>query len=1263
MCNDKSKYKSCFGEGPDGAGYIRRKSDNSVLIKGTLINGLWWCSLEDVMVPTQVNADGDVISYANARMVNKALRLHIACGHMGFQQLRKSVEEGVIIVDDNITEIEWVEAAQFCNTCAKGKSKNKIPKMGTGREAEYMYEKLYIDVFSWKPIERTSKIKYMALIVDGKTRTRWGLPLRHKSDIYDQLKLWFHSHVGITEQKVREVIIPKPTPELIKGIVWQSDNAAELNSHRLVDLLNDYFVREKKTIVAHMHWQDGLIERQIGLLCETARCLHAQLNEPGRHDLYYHALLESLWLSNRLDNPTGKTSYEWSFGKAPNHTKLIPYGCIGWAVLPRVYRYSKNPKIPELRKDHKSRPRAIKVKYLGHQAGKKGHKVLILSNGRVAVFATVYWDERSFGKCHIAGGLQIRKRRFRREVRKQREVIRTSKDLPLLFEYKEDIEQWTPPIPSKPSLGCSRCHYSAKGCIKKSGSGMGCRQKLAAWLEKYNKNTESGEESDEEDTEDSLFLKTDDDDSGSDVNSADDTDEEYVRTNPQLANALREAENKIDYQSETLARLDQARKEYGNKHSHSIDVMAVFKIAESLVSGKKTTNGEKGVFGDDYLDYLFHQDANLPEFTGYRNIAADAFIKDDGLKLNRDRCCAILEKTAAEMADTQVLKITDSTGKIFLVPVPDRQFNRVFKVTNGKETFSHFEYVNSMMETHFVPTNAAEALADSEWKEKAMFPEFEKLDKMGCFEVIDAKDLPEGAKLVSGKWVFRQKYDKDGEPQRKKGRYVARGFSCRAGIDYSANHTYSPVASAEAIRLMLNICAAEGQILEQADITNAYIINELNHEIYMPIPEGYVEYCKAMGAESPDPATKRMRLRRSLYGLPQSGFLFYKKLSEALEALGFEQCTEPCLFRRYEPKDKTWSRIAIYVDDLILGFSNQTILDQFKLDLENASELFEVKSLGPLEYLLGVHVVYDRETKTLTLDQERYIEKMFARFQHEPSNAMTNRQLRPMTSQDALMFQDPAQWRFRYPKLEEEDEPCDSTQYRAVIGSLLHAIKWTRNDCTTAVYYAATAMHRPTKLALEAAYHIVKYMYDTKATPITYNLNEVSMDMTGYCDSDLGGWHDGRSRGGWSIKLGTHTHRNAPFLWNCHLEKVIFRSTADAEQSACCRLGDDLVVYRRLATQLGFKCDDKLTHVYSDNLPMIRRIENPIRVRSKLHSKLRLMQVIAYANVDSPERILHVHHIPGKKNPSDTWTKFQKDVRDYHFCRATNLNLPIDPQK
>jgi hypothetical protein len=56
------------------------------------------------------------------------------------------------------------------------------------------------------------------------------------------------------------------------------------------------------------------------------------------------------------------------------------------------------------------------------------------------------------------------------------------------------------------------------------------------------------------------------------------------------------------------------------------------------------------------------------------------------------------------------------------------------------------------------------------------------------------------------------------------------------------------------------------------------------------------------------------------------------------------------------------------------------------------------------------------------------------------------------------------------------------------------------------------------------------------------------------------------------------------------------------------------------------------------------------------------MQVIAYANVDSPERILHVHHIPGKKNPSDTWTKFQKDVRDYHFCRATNLNLPIDPQ-
>jgi len=51
------------------------------------------------------------------------------------------------------------------------------------------------------------------------------------------------------------------------------------------------------------------------------------------------------------------------------------------------------------------------------------------------------------------------------------------------------------------------------------------------------------------------------------------------------------------------------------------------------------------------------------------------------------------------------------------------------------------------------------------------------------------------------------------------------------------------------------------------------------------------------------------------------------------------------------------------------------------------------------------------------------------------------------------------------------------------------------------------------------------------------------------------------------------------------------------------------------------------------------------------------MKVIQFANVDSSERIMEVHHIEGPKNPADIWTKIQPNPNDFIFCRKTNMNL------
>jgi hypothetical protein len=44
---------------------------------------------------------------------------------------------------------------------------------------------------------------------------------------------------------------------------------------------------------------------------------------------------------------------------------------------------------------------------------------------------------------------------------------------------------------------------------------------------------------------------------------------------------------------------------------------------------------------------------------------------------------------------------------------------------------------------------------------------------------------PPGANVISGKWVFKNKLQPNGSLERRKARWVVRGFKQRAGIDFS----------------------------------------------------------------------------------------------------------------------------------------------------------------------------------------------------------------------------------------------------------------------------------------------------------------------------------------------------------------------------------------------------------------------------------------------------------------------------------------------
>ena len=88
---------------------------------------------------------------------------------------------------------------------------------------------------------------------------------------------------------------------------------------------------------------------------------------------------------------------------------------------------------------------------------------------------------------------------------------------------------------------------------------------------------------------------------------------------------------------------------------------------------------------------------------------------------------------------------------------------------------------------------------------------------------------------------------------------VAKGYRQKEGIDYF--DTYSPVSRITSIRTLIAIASFNNMEIHQMDVKTTFLNGELDEEIYMEQPEGFV----VQGQEN-----KVCKLVKSLYGLKQA---------------------------------------------------------------------------------------------------------------------------------------------------------------------------------------------------------------------------------------------------------------------------------------------------------------------------------------------------------------------------------------------------------
>ena len=129
-----------------------------------------------------------------------------------------------------------------------------------------------------------------------------------------------------------------------------------------------------------------------------------------------------------------------------------------------------------------------------------------------------------------------------------------------------------------------------------------------------------------------------------------------------------------------------------------------------------------------------------------------------------------------------------------------------------------------------------EALQDdnsSKW-ELAMKDEMNPLLGNQTWELTE---LPVGKKALHNKWVYRIKNEHDGS-KRYKARLVVKGFQQKEGIDYT--EIFSPVVKMSTIKLVLGMVATKNFYLEQLYVKTAFLHGDLEEDIYMIQPEGFI---------------------------------------------------------------------------------------------------------------------------------------------------------------------------------------------------------------------------------------------------------------------------------------------------------------------------------------------------------------------------------------------------------------------------------------
>ena len=484
-----------------------------------------------------------------------------------------------------------------------------------------------------------------------------------------------------------------------------------------------------------------------------------------------------------------------------------------------------------------------------------------------------------------------------------------------------------------------------------------------------------------------------------------------------------------------------------------------------------------------------------------------------------------------------------------------------------------------------------------QWK-RAMDDELESLVDNDTFELVN---LPEGRKCIGGKWVYAVKQGNAENDVKYKARYVAKGFSQVENVDYQ--ETFSPTAQMSSLRMLIQSSVDQDMCIQQMDVKSAYLNAPIDCELYVKQPKGYAVYDKS-GKELV------WKLRKSLYGLKQSGRNWNNVLHDTLVKQGYTQSeADPCLYMLIQGESKV--HVLVWVDDILVCSNDDKLLKCTKQMLSNS---FKMKDLGTINKFLGIEFSVT-EDGSITMSQKEYAERVLERFKMCKCNPRSY----PMSES--------------YCKdVDETEKFKDVRLYQELVGCLIYMMTSTRPDLSYSVSKLATKMSNPSERDWEAAKEVLRFVKGTVNNKLVFRKSQDDPRITGYCDADWGGSRDRKSTTGYVYML---NESSAFVCWKTRKQSVVALSSCEAEYIAMAHaVQEGLFLQKIFADLYGRNVNSGIT-LHVDNQGAVALSKNKMCQQRSKHIDVKYHFIRSHIEIGTVSPV----HVPTNVNKADAFTK------------------------